>query len=531
MVIRSLINRGANLNIHNNSILPALIQALISGYEWSAAELILGGADVTISSIKSENRSAVYVAVEKGFLSTVLLMIRHCPIEINAPVDANGSRMIHVAVLYNRPAIVSQLIALGADVNILDNNQKSPVQYAVSCSNNLAAIELIRAGADPTYNYTWDGRTLLYTAIMNGLIDVVQVILDSSQATLSYINTCDDEFNYSSLMVAIVLGHEVIAIKLLRLGADMNIPTKNGRTCLYVAVEKGLSSFIEYVNTIQDFDVNQVVDSEGNTMIHVAALYNQKAILLQLISMGADVNRINNNGNSCLIEALLNRRELIALILVEVGADCMELSFNLRSPLFEAISLGYTNIVKTMLNQSNIDINAPITGDKSMLTALQTVIISKQSHLVSLIIEKGANIHQPDEECGCSPIMLSVLNNDVISLKLLLRNHGDPRVLSKQGRSPLYSAVEAGYAHMIRILLEENYVPEYAIDVNAPVTTESDQRSAIHIAAMSDHVHCVLELMSLGADIHLQDAQGKSSLDIAKESNSKRVEALLQSLS
>lgn len=91
------------------------------------------------------------------------------------------------------------------------------------------------------------------------------------------------------------------------------------------------------------------------------------------------------------------------------------------------------------------------------------------------------------------------------------------------GRSSLYIAAEKGLSGIVRTLIEES--PQ--LDVNAMVTSELHNMNALHIAAMFDRTHTIMELLALGADINCKDGRGRTASDIARELGKTQSEALL----
>lgn len=69
---------------------------------------------------------------------------------MNEPVVLpSGLRLIHVAAFHRQAHTVSQLIALGADVNIVDDEGGyNPLTMAIIGGNISSALTIIKAGAN-----------------------------------------------------------------------------------------------------------------------------------------------------------------------------------------------------------------------------------------------------------------------------------------------------------------------------------------------------------------------------------------------
>jgi ankyrin repeat protein len=335
----------------------------------------------------------------------------------------------------------------------------------------------------------------------------------------------ESEHGYTPLMLALVLGHEWVAAELILAGANVRYLASNGRSPMFVAAEKGLSSIISLMVSQCGVGVNEpAVRPSGLRMIHVAAFHKQPVIVSQLIRLGANVNQFDDeNGYSPLSMAILGLNTSAALELIEAGANVKQPSRSGRTPLYVAVEKGLVDVVKTLLAMPGVDINAPVTSEKNAARPLHVAILYGQCHLIPVLINLGADVNLPDDERKCSPLLMATLLKDSWSVKLLLRANANPCQLSKEGRSALYIAAEKGFSGILRLLVEDSSL----LDINGPVTSESHRGTALHIAAMFDNAHLIIELLSLGADVNTLDALGRSAAHIAKEMLSTRAEAVL----
>ena len=64
---------------------------------------------------------------------------------------------------------------------------------------------------------------------------------------------------------------------------------------------------------------------------------------------------------------------------------------------------------------------------------------------------------------------------------------------------------------------------DLGLDVNA---TDKTGSSALHIAAQSNHLAVVLQLLELGANQEMQDGNGKTAFDLSPKYNKQLVAAL-----
>lgn len=181
--MRRLAALGANLNVQElEHGYTALALALVLGHEWVAAELVAMGASVDVPT--HNGRTPLFIAAERGYGELLCVMLERLRVDLSLVQDpgrhqgeesesppraylehpvAYPSRMraIHVAAFHNQVHVVSRLIAMGADMDAVDEESGfTPLLMAIIGNNVLAALELIRAGANaalPCFN----GRTPL----------------------------------------------------------------------------------------------------------------------------------------------------------------------------------------------------------------------------------------------------------------------------------------------------------------------------------------------------------------------------------
>jgi ankyrin repeat protein len=85
-----------------------------------------------------------------AYILCVFVRVYVLQVDVNeAVVLPSGLRLLHVAAFHQQAHIVSQLIEMGADVNLVDDEGGyNPLTMAIIGGNLSAALELITAGAD-----------------------------------------------------------------------------------------------------------------------------------------------------------------------------------------------------------------------------------------------------------------------------------------------------------------------------------------------------------------------------------------------
>lgn len=244
------------------------------------------------------------------------------------------------------------------------------------------------------------------------------------------------EHSYTPLMLALVLGHEFVATELILCGANVRYLASNGRSPMFIAAEKGLTSIIRLMINFCGIDVNEAaVRPSGLRMIHIAAYHKQPVAVSTLISLGADVNKFDDeNGYTPLSMAVLGLNTAAALDLIYAGANITQSSRAGRSPLYIAIEKGLSEVVKAVIARTPLfDINAPVTTERNQARPLHVAILYSQAHLIEYLISLGADVNIPENERNCSPLLMATLLKDHWAVTLLLRHGADVKQLSREG--------------------------------------------------------------------------------------------------
>lgn len=179
----------------------------------------------------------LFASAEKGSVSLVAELLKQGA-NVNAQ-DARGRTPVMAATYARQPKAVDALLKAGADVNQRDAMLNNPFLYA-GAEGMLEILKLAHAaGADPRITNRYGG-TALIPAAERGHVEVVRWLLENTKVSVNHVN----RLGWTALMEAIVLSdgaarHQEIVATLIRYGADVNIPDRDGRTPLYHARQRG----------------------------------------------------------------------------------------------------------------------------------------------------------------------------------------------------------------------------------------------------------------------------------------------------
>jgi len=361
------------------------------------------------------------------------------------------SKSLHLAAAAGDLEQVRSLIGSGANVNLTDRDDATPV----------------------------------YLAARNGHAAVVEVLLDAG-AYIDAARTANTIPDFTPLYEAAKHGHSDVAELLLARGADPNVETGSGDTALTGAIARNDTAMMELLldhgvdldaEDRRDYpplfhalsperkeafecllargaDIN-VRDRDGQTLLHSAALRNRADLVELLIARGVDANAVDNGGWTALDHAVayaeVSRKDAAAL-LASKGIPA-----HTRTGLHVAAYLGDLSKAKDLVADGT-DVNVK---DKDEFTPLHYAALEGHVETARFLLVCGAEVNAKDVD-GCTPLHLAAFRGHANIARLLVDKGADlraPMSVMRQGRipvvssTPLHEAIRWGHADVAEALL------------------------------------------------------------------------------
>lgn len=199
----------------------------------------------SLSRVQQGNcgRTALMFAARTGNLERVQwLLARGAPRDARTIMDdawSGGTTALHFAVRAGHVNIVCALLLAGADVNILDSSDFSPLSFAALYGHHAVVHALLGAGAAPDNLYTSIHTPLSY-ACAAGNTDIVRSLL-AAGANPSGLIGRGVEPALTPLSCAEKSNPEIVRL-LLAAGANVNQRLVGSRTVLGKAIVRCLSA-------------------------------------------------------------------------------------------------------------------------------------------------------------------------------------------------------------------------------------------------------------------------------------------------
>lgn len=121
--------------------------------------------------------------------------------------------------------ILNKLIKAEVNLDIEDNDKRSPLIWAASSGSSDAIKCLHNAGANP-FTHEKDGMTALHCAASKGHDKCVETLIDVCKC---YVDMMDNN-NCTPIFYAATIGHKEVCERLIEYGANLYVQDVKGRT-------------------------------------------------------------------------------------------------------------------------------------------------------------------------------------------------------------------------------------------------------------------------------------------------------------
>ncbi|MCC6697473.1 MAG: ankyrin repeat domain-containing protein [Candidatus Hydrogenedentes bacterium] len=400
-ILKYLVSQGADVNGQDRNGQTPLHLAAWFGKTRSAETLIELGADVRSNG--ADGLGPLHIAAREDRVPMIELLLEH-----GARVDeptADGRQPLHVAAQYASLGALQTLLAKGADVNAADGSGSTAIHCLLQCYHPRVPEPSTLPGGFESVESTWRGTPdrgaqhdadAALTALLEHAPDVNQ----------------PDGAGFFPIHYAVWSGNSEIVDKLLKAGALPDSLSTHGVSALELVTNTEVLSRFQTSST-EPHSLNLAVvlgstasveafrESIGsaanpllpNPLIQAAAL-GRKDVLLQLITLGFDINGLDQDGLAPLHLALRKGEGATARILCDTGADPNLVDPNGESPLHLAVQFCDSETVSTLLDAGA----SPNSTDRQRRTPLHIAGSKGNLQMVKALVESGADPDAADED-------------------------------------------------------------------------------------------------------------------------------------
>ena len=436
-------------------------------------------------------------------------------------IDEEGRTPLYWASYYGQTQAALLLMEYGANVNSMTHTCATPLFIAALMGHTETVLALCDKGATVEVRETDGSMTPLFAAALNGHTEVVLALCERGADIES-----SDCIGVSPLFMAAAQGHKETVLALATRGADIHAVDDNGWNIPCAVAQNGHA---EVLTTLLDLgcDIDSP-NSLGMTPLFVASMAGQAEIVRYLLERGANINAASNNGDTPLIVAIRNEHTEIARMLISQGADvnvtnasgwsaymynknpeiAQELiDHGVDTQIEEArfIEVGETpEEMRTVLELTS-DGKIPLVSQNGV-TPLMLAAHRGYTDIVKKIIQNESNMNAVDSN-GCTALYYAVINKHAEIVRVLLENGANTEIKSKDGWTPLIGAAFNGYNEIVSMLIK------HGADLKAK--EDKTNATALHLAAQNGHAETVEVLIANGANTEERQKNGATPLLMA----------------
>lgn len=267
---------------------------------------------------------------------------------------------------------------------------------------------------------------------------------------------------------------------LLENGHDLSHANHNRWNFLHYAIANGYKHFIGMVRESLNEPLLRRGDIYQRTVMHLATINAQLDIIQLLDSFGYDLYHDRDKFGKTPLHyaAELDYPKTLKFLLTKIGVN--EKDRSQQTPLHLAVINDHMNVVCTLLNEKDVDINAV---DNLNRTPLYLGVENARLKIVQHLIENNADITiLPSDQR--SLVTLAVINNDICMLKYLFSLPNFDKFLPDENKwTPVHYAAQLGYDSMMQTFYQE--------DPSSLTARDTKGQMPLHIAAIWNQLKIV----------------------------------------
>lgn len=246
--------------------------------------------------------------------------------------------------------------------------------------------------------------------------------------------------------------------------------------------------------------LHTVEPQNGESLLHVAARYNQPELVEWLIKNGLLVNQPNRNGNSPLHLAVFSGSYNLVKMLLDAGANDKALNQRGRTPI-EYLSYGRNPLVYNLfLIRDSAVLKTKSTEGAGLL---HWASVAGDTAGFSFLLTLGLNSHEEDFR-GSNVVHWAYSGGDRTMLDYLKKRGLDYKLVSSKGFSPITVAMSQKNRDVIEYLIADGN----DIDFRYP-----PENNTLFLEACNQNDQEMAELFAArGASINASDNNGYTAL-------------------
>ncbi|XP_043850025.1 transient receptor potential cation channel subfamily A member 1 [Dromiciops gliroides] len=374
-------SRQNHINFLNNKNASPLHFAVQSGDLEMIKICLANGAQVNLE--ENGKCTALHFAATQGATEIVKLMISSYSgsDDIINTLDGNDETLLHRVALFDHHELAEYLISMGANLNSIDCEGRSPLLLATSSASWNVMNLLLSKGANVEIK-DYFGRNFLHLTVLQpyGLKNLKQEFLQMQH--IKNLVMDEDIDGCTPLHYACSQGVPLSVNNLLCLNVSICTKSKDNKSPLHFAANFGrINTCQRLVRDMTDTRLLNEGDQSGMTPLHLAAKNGHDKVVKFLLKKGA-LFLSDHNGWTALHHASMGGYTQTMKIILDTNVKCTDyIDEEGNTALHYAAREGHAKAVALLL-----DYDAEILMNKQSASFLHDAIHNRRKEVVIITI-------------------------------------------------------------------------------------------------------------------------------------------------
>ncbi|KAM7069870.1 transient receptor potential cation channel subfamily A member 1 [Acridotheres tristis] len=370
-----------HINFTNNGKCSPLHLAVQSGDLEMIKMCIEFGAQIDLK--QNEKCTALHFAATQGATEIVKLMMSSYAGEesIIDAVDGNKETLLHRTALFDHYELAEYLISMGANIDSVDIEGRSPLLLATSCASWKIVNLLLSKGANVSLKDHL-GRNFLHLTVLQpgGLQHLNEKYLQMEHIKNLVVD--EDNEGCTPLHYACRQGVALSVNNLLSLNVSIYSKSRDKKSPLHFAASYGrINTCQRLIRDMKDTRLLNEGDKKGMTPLHLAAQNGHEKVVQFLLKRGA-LFLCDYKGWTALHHAAFGGYTRTMQIILDTNVKCTDrVDEEGNTALHLAAREGHAKAVRLLL-----DYGAKILFNKAVASFFHEAIHNRRKDVVSTVI-------------------------------------------------------------------------------------------------------------------------------------------------